>query len=163
MKTRFGQHGAALMVSLMFLVVLTMLGLAAVRATTQQTRMAASMQFGSSAFEAAEGAIRTLYNQIVGSATQPATLLVQAQSTAQTVNFGSSSSASAVATLTFASYCTGSPPANNSAAAAARCCFDIEGAGQYGNSSAASTQAQRIDIGCPLLGGIYANTSSAIP
>jgi type IV pilus assembly protein PilX len=52
------QGGASLVVALMFLIVLTMLGLVAVRSSTVQERMAGNDRDRAIAFEAAEAALR---------------------------------------------------------------------------------------------------------
>lgn len=168
------QRGAALMVALMFLVVLTMLGLAAVRATTQQTRMAAAMQFQSSAFHAAESAVRQVMTGIFNALTAspgaiPAVLL--AASTGVTTlacdaNPGPALPAPpvlaplAVTTtlrlspgtvdadgnpLTNCGNCSGGPPTGFSAGAGFTVtCFDLEGGAVYGTTGAGSVHQQRI-------------------
>lgn len=55
---RRGETGAALIVSLIFLLVLTMLGLSAMSTTTLEERMAGNMQSRMLAFQAAEAALR---------------------------------------------------------------------------------------------------------
>jgi type IV pilus assembly protein PilX len=57
-RTIRNQHGASLVVALMFLIVLTMLGLVAVRSSTVQERMAGNDRDRAIAFEAAEAALR---------------------------------------------------------------------------------------------------------
>jgi len=52
------QRGMALFVGLIFMLVLTIIGLTAVRFSTQQSRMAQSIQMLSTTFQAAEAAIR---------------------------------------------------------------------------------------------------------
>lgn len=66
------QSGATLMVALMMLLILTLVGLAAVRATTQQQRMAANSQFQSAAFQSADGAIRKVMSEVRGQVAAPA-------------------------------------------------------------------------------------------
>ncbi len=58
------QKGAALAVGLFFLLILTIVGLTAVRMTTQQGRMAASYQFQNTTFQGAESAIRGVVAEI---------------------------------------------------------------------------------------------------
>jgi type IV pilus assembly protein PilX len=53
-----GQRGASLVIALMFLIVLTILGLVAVRSSTVQERMAGNDRDRAIAFEAAEAALR---------------------------------------------------------------------------------------------------------
>ncbi len=52
------QQGASLVIALMFLIVLTILGLVAVRSSTVQERMAGNDRDRAIAFEAAEAALR---------------------------------------------------------------------------------------------------------
>jgi type IV pilus assembly protein PilX len=65
------QRGAALIVSLIFLVVLTLLGVGAMRTTNLQERMAGSLRDSNLAFQAAESALRE-GEQMLGQATLPA-------------------------------------------------------------------------------------------
>ena len=58
------QRGAALIVSLIILVIMTMLGLAAIRGVTQQERMAGNSQSRSVSFQAAEKALRDIEQTI---------------------------------------------------------------------------------------------------
>ncbi len=74
--TRQSQRGAALAVGLFMLLMLTIIGLTAVRSTTQQGRMASNFQFQNSAFQAAEGAIRGLVAEMRGELPQPAGVTV---------------------------------------------------------------------------------------
>ncbi len=164
------QRGAALMVALMFLLVLTMLGLAAVRATTQQTRMATAMQFQSSAFQAGEAAIRLIMSEInaVGvntlapilnsAAACPSTLISRTP-------YADTSVVSSSATIVFRGACTTMGACGTAVSAGtdpgvivigdsldssfASCCFDIDASSQYGSSSAGSVQQQRVAIRCP--------------
>lgn len=53
-----GQRGASLVIALMFLIVLTILGLVSVRSSTMQERMAGNDRDRAIAFEAAEAALR---------------------------------------------------------------------------------------------------------
>ena len=57
-RTIRSQRGASLVIALMFLVVLTILGLVAVRSSTVQERMAGNDRDRAIAFEAAEAALR---------------------------------------------------------------------------------------------------------
>lgn len=54
------QHGAALVVSLIILVIMTMLGLAAIRGVTQQERMAGNSQSRNISFQATEKTLRDI-------------------------------------------------------------------------------------------------------
>lgn len=67
------QHGVALAVGLIFLLVLTVIGLAAMRVSTSQTLQAASYQFSTISFQAAESAISAIMGEIRGDI-DPATL-----------------------------------------------------------------------------------------
>lgn len=58
------ERGAALIVSLLILVIMTMLGLAALRGVTQQERMAGNSQSRSISFQAAEKAMRDIEQTI---------------------------------------------------------------------------------------------------
>ncbi|AJD47070.1 type IV pilus assembly protein PilX [Isoalcanivorax pacificus W11-5] len=53
-----GQRGAALMIGLVLLLVMTLMGIAAMRSTTMQERMAGSLQDQNRALQAAESALR---------------------------------------------------------------------------------------------------------
>lgn len=57
--TRSRQHGVVLVISLMMLLVLTMIGLAATRSTTLEQRMTTNQNDQLVAFEAAEAALRS--------------------------------------------------------------------------------------------------------
>jgi type IV pilus assembly protein PilX len=65
-----GQRGSALIVSLVFLLLLTMLGVAAMRSSTLQERMAGNSRDVNIAFQAAEAALRAGENVL----DQPGTL-----------------------------------------------------------------------------------------
>lgn len=67
------QQGAALAVGLFFLLILTIIGLTAVRSTTQQARMAASYQFQTVAFQGAESVIRRVLSEVRGDIPRPVT------------------------------------------------------------------------------------------
>lgn len=54
------QRGSALLVSLVFLVILTVLGLSVMNTSHLEMKMAANAQFGNQAFQAAESAIDTV-------------------------------------------------------------------------------------------------------
>jgi hypothetical protein len=60
------QAGVALAVGLLLLIVLTLIGLTAVRMTTQQGRMAANFQWQSDVFQGAESAIRVVVGEMRG-------------------------------------------------------------------------------------------------
>lgn len=61
---RSNQRGAALIVSLIIMVIMTLLGLAAIRGVTQQERMAGNSQSRSVSFQAAEKALRDIESTI---------------------------------------------------------------------------------------------------
>ncbi len=63
------QHGASLVIALMFLIVLTILGLVAVRSSILQERMAGNDRDRAIAFEAAEAALRDAEVDILGNLT----------------------------------------------------------------------------------------------
>ena len=63
------QRGASLVIALMFLIVLTILGLVAVRSSTVQERMAGNDRDRSIAFEAAEAALRDAERDIQANVT----------------------------------------------------------------------------------------------
>lgn len=65
------QSGATLMVALMMLLVLTIIGLAAVRGTTQQLRMSANTQNQADAFQSADSIIRKVMAEVRGQVTPP--------------------------------------------------------------------------------------------
>ncbi|MFK2876817.1 pilus assembly PilX family protein [Rhodanobacter hydrolyticus] len=60
------QHGVALVVALLLLVVITLVGLAAVRGTIMQQRMAANLFDRQVAFQSAEAAVRAATARITG-------------------------------------------------------------------------------------------------
>lgn len=75
------QSGVALAVGLIFLVIITLVGLAAMRVTTSQTLQAANYQFKTITFQGSEGGIRTIMGEITGVLPPPdptKNLLVQA-------------------------------------------------------------------------------------
>lgn len=59
------------MVALMMLLILTLVGLAAVRSTTQQLRMSANTQNQADAFQSADGIIRKVMAEVRGQVTPP--------------------------------------------------------------------------------------------
>jgi type IV pilus assembly protein PilX len=61
---RFGERGAALVVSLIILVIMTMLGLVAIRGVTQQERMAGNSQSRGVSFQATEKALRDIEEKV---------------------------------------------------------------------------------------------------
>lgn len=63
LSSRPSQQGMALAVGLLLLLVLTIIGLTAVRMTTQQSRMAANYQFQTLSFQGAEGVIRQIVDE----------------------------------------------------------------------------------------------------
>lgn len=81
------QRGVALAVGLIFLIIVTLVGLAAMRITSSQTLQAANYQFKTITFQGAEGGIRTIMGEIGGEIVPnpvPATnILVQAINAAQ--------------------------------------------------------------------------------
>lgn len=54
------QHGATLIFGLVILLVVTLIGVTAMQGTTVQEKMAANVQFGEMAFQAAEDGVRTV-------------------------------------------------------------------------------------------------------
>lgn len=66
-----GQRGAALVVALIFLLVLTLLGTTAMRGTTMQERMAGNTRDWNLAFQAAEAALREAENFLLTTAVLP--------------------------------------------------------------------------------------------
>lgn len=69
MNRRFAQSeqkGAALIVSLIVLLVLTLIGVAGMNTSVMQERMAANSQNANRAFQAAESTVRALTNQLYG-------------------------------------------------------------------------------------------------
>jgi type IV pilus assembly protein PilX len=63
------QRGVALLVALMFLIVLTLLGLAAIRTTTLEERMAGGSRDYNTALQAAEAALRDAENDLKATGT----------------------------------------------------------------------------------------------
>jgi len=68
-STYRGQQGASLIVALLFLVVLTVLGLVAVRSSTLHERMAGNDRDKATAFEAAEATLRDAERDILANLT----------------------------------------------------------------------------------------------
>ncbi|MFK2931055.1 pilus assembly protein [Dyella agri] len=66
MPRRVGQRGVALVVALLLLVVITLVGLAAVRGTIMQQKMAANLFDRQIAFQSAEAAMRAAMARIAG-------------------------------------------------------------------------------------------------
>lgn len=66
------QRGVALAVGLIFLVILTVIGLAAIRVTSSQTLQANNYQFKTLTFQAAESGIRRVMAEIRGEIPGPA-------------------------------------------------------------------------------------------
>ena len=66
------QRGVALAVGLIFLVILTVVGLAGMRMTTQQTLQAANYQFKTLTFQGSEGGIRNVMAEVRGLIPPPA-------------------------------------------------------------------------------------------
>ena len=66
------QQGIALVVGLILLLVATLLGITAIRSTTQQERMAANAQQQITTFQIAESAIRRMMGELRGQITPPA-------------------------------------------------------------------------------------------
>lgn len=71
MAVRHGQKGAALIVSLVILLVITMLGLTAIQNSSMQERMATAMVDRSIAFEAAEASLRDAQAWLDAQTTRP--------------------------------------------------------------------------------------------
>jgi type IV pilus assembly protein PilX len=71
---RHQQRGVALLVALMFLIVLTLLGLAAMRGTTLEERMAGGSRDYNVALQAAEATLRDAEIDLKGSGFNPATI-----------------------------------------------------------------------------------------
>ena len=67
------QGGAVLVVSLLLLVTLTLIGLAGMRGTTMEEKMAGNMRDRNAAFQASEGAVRTGEKWIAQQTDPPAT------------------------------------------------------------------------------------------
>jgi type IV pilus assembly protein PilX len=65
------QRGVALLVALMFLIVLTLLGLAAIRGTTLEERMAGGSRDYNIALQAAEATLRDAENDLKGTGINP--------------------------------------------------------------------------------------------
>lgn len=68
-KTRSGQQGAALLMALMFLVILTMIGFSSITSTTLEERMARNSRESNIAFQAAETALRDGETDLAGTGT----------------------------------------------------------------------------------------------
>ncbi|TDU30789.1 PilX-like prepilin protein [Panacagrimonas perspica] len=66
------QRGVALAVGLIFLVIITIMGLAAIRVTSSQTLQAANYQFKTVTFQGAESAIRRVMAEVRGEVAAPA-------------------------------------------------------------------------------------------
>lgn len=66
------QRGAILFVGLIFLIILSMLGLTALRSATMQERMSGNMRDRGIAFQAAESALRAAENYLTNTASPPA-------------------------------------------------------------------------------------------
>ena len=64
--TRNRQRGVALAFGLIFLVIITLIGVAAMRVTTSQTLQASNYQFKTQTFQAAESGIHTVMEEIRG-------------------------------------------------------------------------------------------------
>ncbi len=139
-----------------------MLGLAAVRATTQQTRMAAAMQFHSSAFQQAESSIRLVLNEIFAAPvnTIAGILTGAAQGTAQCRSdddndiadndCGLNPAPLQLATMNFRGVCTGSIITGESLSSSFdNCCFDIEGTAQIAEHQRIFHSGERVNIRCP--------------
>lgn len=70
-RTHQRQRGAALVVALIILLLLTMLGLSNMRTTTVEERMASNLRDHSLAFQAAEGALRAGEQFVQNAANRP--------------------------------------------------------------------------------------------
>jgi type IV pilus assembly protein PilX len=75
MKTRH-QRGMVLLTSLIFLLLLTFLGLSSLQNATLQEKMAGSLKLRNESFQAAEAALRAGESALRGSALEPCTSLV---------------------------------------------------------------------------------------
>ncbi len=71
-RSRSKQSGVALVVGLFLLLIMTIIGLTAIRMTTQQSRMAANYQFQSLAFQGAESTVRRVIGEVRGEIAPPA-------------------------------------------------------------------------------------------
>lgn len=65
-NSRVSQQGVALVISMLVLLVMTMIGLAAIRTTTLEEKMAGNLQDKAMAFQAAEAAVRAGENYLEG-------------------------------------------------------------------------------------------------
>lgn len=74
MHTSITQHGSALVVSLIFLVIMTIIGVTAMQSTTLEEKMAGNMVDNSMALQAAEAALRDGENVIRTLAGRPITV-----------------------------------------------------------------------------------------
>ena len=71
-KSKHGQRGIALVVGLILLLVVTILGITAIRSSTQEERMAANSQQQQITFQLAEAAIRSMMGELRGLIAPPA-------------------------------------------------------------------------------------------
>jgi hypothetical protein len=69
--SRGHQSGIALVMGLVLLLIITILGIAAIRSTTQQERMAANSQQQTVTFQSAEQVIRQIMEELRGQGVQP--------------------------------------------------------------------------------------------
>lgn len=104
---RSGQSGVALIVGLIILMVLTIIGVTAIKISTQQERMAASYQQQAQSFQEAESAIRLVLAQLNN---RPGTNL--SLSTGITINTDMLTAVLGAAPATFYGDTTGMPPAD---------------------------------------------------
>lgn len=149
------QRGAALAVGLFFLLILTIVGLTAVRMTTQQGRMAASYQFQNTTFQGAESALRGVVAEVRGEIAPPAAatinLLVEAISTppgdaVPTRSFGVGNEISGDAAVTYRGQ--GPAPGYSLGAGAGSIVahrFEINGQSTMTNTSAQAEHLQGIE------------------
>ena len=161
------QRGATLMVDLMFLLILTIVGLAAVRSTTQQTRMAANMQFQGAAFQGAEAAIRLVVGELRGQIPPPAgaNLLQDAINNQTGANPPTRSPSlgdiSATATVRYCGWVSESGDSMSvEPGATVTHLFGASASSQYGSTSAASIQEQGIGYSGPSSGTQNQNLKS---
>lgn len=65
------QQGVALVIGLIMLLVLTLISLSAVKMTTQQQQISTNAEYAALTFAAAESAIRSTYNEVLGRSARP--------------------------------------------------------------------------------------------
>ncbi|MBQ0778981.1 MAG: hypothetical protein KBT84_15460 [Pseudomonas sp.] len=80
-KSGKGQRGSALIASLVFLLLLTLVGVAGIKSSTSQERMAASTKLKNDSVQAAEAALRIVYQQLAIAAQENKPLPTPCQAT----------------------------------------------------------------------------------